>query len=116
MNLEKIIQENGVYIQNSGFKLIETTPEHWKSFYVIAVVSREEDGVHKIAVSLGSNEGLKDLVMPTDELNESMFKLIEVFDRRIKISKFRIDVFQNESGGWRLETDVSSEKTHSGES
>lgn len=92
-------------MQEIAVSLIESTPEHWSSFYVLATVISEESESEDLEISIYSNQGYDDIVVPTDELNSRIFRLFDNFKTSYRIKKFKCIAYEKDEGGWAHKTD-----------
>jgi|GEM_PF-1498307 hypothetical protein len=81
--------------------LVAATPEKWNSAEMF--VERSDDSTNeKMSISISSPDGHKELVSPTDDIYEGLYKLSDCFRDEGKVWKsvrYRVDLAPD--GNWR---------------
>ena len=83
--------------------LIAATPETWNS--ALMVVERRDEGPNeKMSIEITSPERHKDLVGPTDEIYEGLYRLSDCFRKQGKVWRaVRYQVNLAPTGDWKFE-------------
>jgi hypothetical protein len=81
--------------------LVEATPEWWRKAR-LEVEVREEDGVLGMPHTIVSPEGLRDIVVPTDELLAATYDLLQVFRKHGAEWRRLVLEISDDDGAWRF--------------
>lgn len=82
--------------------MIMATPETWSAIEMRVDREVDEAGVERMAVSISSPEGLRDPIMPSDEILNALHQLSELFQEHEKVWKqVQYNASINEQGNWR---------------
>ncbi|NPU93984.1 MAG: hypothetical protein HPY82_18900 [Gammaproteobacteria bacterium] len=93
-------QQNEIYPE-LGNELISLTPEHWNSFLLELVATKEG-----VSHSIVSEEGHRDIVTPSMELFEHTRRLELLFKQYgCMWLKAKFHVFLSADGGWKFTMD-----------